>query len=351
MWKKRLIATVTFLAGLYYFLEFVVPATLPWNTTTGVVLSKSPETVTIGQVQKTGGTMITDKTVVTQVPSNGEEPVQAPADTIKAGDVVSITTPAGPTISTISGIVLPGASAHYISVGKLTSKIRTVKLNKDTLIRRVRLGGACEEVKPKALNSSPNCSRSVDWVSVGGSTYLTGMQQGVNDFFLVLISMAWGMGLLSLWLVHSTNIRKKRPEWFLSVIFFAAVFVGVVAGVGFGRKTGWTPMVNDVVFWQILQPVGSSIFSLLTFYLASAAYRSFKAKSNEAVLMMVSALVVMLGQISLHWTLTSAATWILYIINSAAVRGMWFGMMLGGIAVGLRMWLSLERGAFFDREM
>ena len=29
MWKKRLIATVTFLAGLYFFLEFVVPATVP----------------------------------------------------------------------------------------------------------------------------------------------------------------------------------------------------------------------------------------------------------------------------------------------------------------------------------
>jgi len=33
------------------------------------------------------------------------------------------------------------------------------------------------------------------------------------------------------------------------------------------------------------------------------------------------------------------------------VRGMWFGMMVGAIAVGLRFWLSLERGAFFDREL
>jgi hypothetical protein len=114
-----------------------------------------------------------------------------------------------------------------------------------------------------------------------------------------------------------------------------------------------TPLerIYYVVVWDVLRPMGSTIFSLLTFYLASAAYRSFKAKSWESVLMMASAIIVMLGQISLHAWLTSASTWILYIVNTAAVRGMWFGMMLGAIAVGLRMWLSLERGAFFDREL
>jgi hypothetical protein len=49
--------------------------------------------------------------------------------------------------------------------------------------------------------------------------------------------------------------------------------------------------------------------------------------------------------------LPKISQWILYGPSSAAVKGMWFGMMLGAIAVGLRFWLSLERGAFFDREM
>jgi hypothetical protein len=95
--------------------------------------------------------------------------------------------------------------------------------------------------------------------------------------------------------------------------------------------------------------------------MATASYRAFRVKSGEAMLMMVSAFIVMLGQIPIGMWLTHGlpsylqlpvmAQWILYIANSAAVRGMWFGMMVGAIAVGLRFWLSLERGAFFDREL
>jgi len=154
--------------------------------------------------------------------------------------------------------------------------------------------------------------------------------------------------------VHSSNIRKRRTEWSLSVLFFAAVALGVVAGLGFGLPEDsreWTKKLSDIVMFDLLRPLGSTVFSLLAFYLASAAYRSFKAKSREAVLMMVAALTVMLGQLSLHAWLTSASTWILYIVTTGAVRAMEFGLMLSGIAIGLRLWLSLERGAFFDREV
>jgi hypothetical protein len=85
----------------------------------------------------------------------------------------------------------------------------------------------------------------------------------------------------------------------------------------------------------------------------------------DGILMMVSAMIVMLGQIPIGLWLThglqgtsveflqipNIGMWILRNLNSAAVRGLWFGMMLGAIAVGLRFWLSLERGAFFDREL
>jgi hypothetical protein len=217
----------------------------------------------------------------------------------------------------------------------------------------MRSRDAGEQTTPDKLVAG--VGRSADWVEIGPSTYLSGFLTDITDFFIVLGAMAWGMGLLSLWLVHSANIRKRRPEWYVSVIFFVSLIFGLLAGIGLyePKELGWwawTKPINEVVFWNILRPMGSSVFSLLTFFLASAAYRSFKAKSYEGVLMMVSAIIVMLGQVSLNLYMTKASTWILYIINNAAVRGMWFGMMLGAIAIGLRMWLSLERGAFFDRE-
>ncbi len=284
MTKRRFIALVTFLAGLYYFLEFVVPPTIPWQTLRGEVLS------------------VNDTTIVLRV--NGTE--------------------------------------------------RELTIQPNLIAYRERPTGAPERVEIQQL-------RPGDRASVGPTTHLSDWLTGVNNFFIVLGSMAWGMGLISLAMVHSSNIRRRRPEWYGSVLFFIAVAGGMVAGLGYGAQSGWLKEANDVVFNYLLRPMSSTVFSLLAFHMATASYRAFRIKSGEAALMMTSAFIVMLGQIPIGMWLTHGlpsflqlpvmAQWVLYIANSAAVRGMWFGMMVGAIAVGLRFWLSLERGAFFDREL
>jgi len=284
MGRKRFIALVTFLAGLYYFLEFVVPPIVPWQAVRGRVVSVGSGSVAL-----------------------------------KAG-------------------------------GRTT----TVPIRGNTIVYRQRTAGAPERIEAGALKPG-------DRATIGPTTYLSDWMTGVNNFFVVLGAMAWGMGLLSLWMVHSSNIRKRKPEWYGSVLFFVAVIGGAIAGLGYGAQAGWLKRANDIVVDDLLRPMGSTVFSLLAFYMASAAYRAFRVKSKEALLMMISAFVVMLGQIPIGLWLTHSlpqplwlpvmSQWILYIANSAAVRGMWFGMMLGAIAVGLRFWLSLERGAFFDREL
>lgn len=284
MTKRRIIALVTFFAGLYYFLEFVLPPTIPWQTMRGEVIS------------------VTATTLVLRV--NATE--------------------------------------------------RALPITPQTVVFRQRLTGAPERVEPAQL-------RPGDVVAVGPTTYLSDWLTSVNNFFIVLGSMAWGMGLISLALVHSGNIRRRRPEWYGSVLFFVAAAGGAIAGLGYGLQEGWLKQANDIVFNYLLRPMSSTVFSLLAFHMATASYRAFRVRTREALLMMASAFIVMLGQIPIGLWLTRnlpdflwlpvMSQWILYIANSAAVRGMWFGMMVGAIAVGLRFWLSLERGAFFDREL
>jgi hypothetical protein len=348
MWKKRLITAVTFLGGIYFFLEFVIPATIPWQTTSGIVLSvPSDKKVEVGLVSKNASVPITEKTVIKRKTHTGEIEIASPVS-IHPGDMVIIKNLSG---KESIGIVMPQSSQRRLILGDVT-KHKMVEVRDNSLVRRMRSRGSGEVVAATTLKASR--IGSADWVQIGPTTYLSAWYESVNDFFVVLGSLAWGMGLLSLWLVHSGNIRKRRPEWYLSVLFFAAVIVGSVAGAGFGApetSKEWTKRLSDIVLFDLLRPLGSTIFSLLTFYLASAAYRSFKAKSREAVLMMASSIIVILGQLSIHPTLTTTSTWILYIINSASVRALEFGLMLGAIAIGLRLWLSLERGAFFDREV
>ncbi len=95
-------------------------------------------------------------------------------------------------------------------------------------------------------------------------------------------------------------------------------------------------------------PLGSSMFALLAFYIASAAYRSFRLRSVEATMMMIPAVLVILGQIPqgplyIDEQLPAVRLWLMQNISTPAFRAIYFGSAVAGLAMAVRMWLSLEK--------
>ena len=108
------------------------------------------------------------------------------------------------------------------------------------------------------------------------------------------------------------------------------------------------------------------MFSLLAFYIVSAAYRAFRIRSGEALVLMIAAVIVMLTPLPLGIAITNwipehsfwgnfrierIGEWLLMTVNSAALRAIAFGLGIGGLAMSLRIWLSLERGTYFGQEV
>ena len=96
-------------------------------------------------------------------------------------------------------------------------------------------------------------------------------------------------------------------------------------------------------------PLGSAMFALLAFYVATAAYRSFRIRSFEASIMMLAAIVVMLGQIPhgplyISPALPAVRRWLLMNVSTPTFRAIYFGAAVAGLAMAVRMWLSLEKG-------
>jgi hypothetical protein len=89
------------------------------------------------------------------------------------------------------------------------------------------------------------------------------------------------------------------------------------------------------------------MFALLAFYIASAAFRAFRIRSFEAMLLAVAAVLVMLGRVPIGeaiWNgLPKIADWIMNVPNNAAKRAILIGAALGAIATGLKVILGLER--------
>ena len=103
-----------------------------------------------------------------------------------------------------------------------------------------------------------------------------------------------------------------------------------------------------VLFNGFYVPLNSAMFALLGFYIAGAAYRSFRLKSVEAAVLMITAVVVILGQIPfgkmyIHDSLPSVRVWLMENLNTPGNRAMFLGSSVAAIALAMRMWLSLEK--------
>jgi hypothetical protein len=128
----------------------------------------------------------------------------------------------------------------------------------------------------------------------------------------------------------------------------------------------FVPKGYQILFFGFYASLKATVFSILAFYIVSAAYRAFRIKSAEAAFMMFSALLIMFGQMTMMTYLTARIpqdsflgnfrfdniyVWIQMVPGMAAYRAIVLGVGVGYLAISLRMWLSLEKGAYFEQEM
>jgi hypothetical protein len=214
------------------------------------------------------------------------------------------------------------------------------------------------------------------WPAKGdpSENWLTPSQEFVSNATSVVGSFAVGVGVISVLHLHGRNILKQRQGWGNSIV----LIVSFLAMLIFGLMAEYTPAtrifgnttasdVFEFLFEGGFNNLGAAMFSLIAFFIASASYRAFRVRSLESSLLMIAALIVMLGSVSLGVAITQGlpdgdsfvsnfrmeriAQWLMQQINSPAQRGILFGLVTGGLAISLRLWLSLERGAYFDEEL
>jgi hypothetical protein len=161
----------------------------------------------------------------------------------------------------------------------------------------------------------------------------------------IITAFALVLGVRSITFRSIDKIRRKKKDWVYSIFTLLGLVITAVAGLGWGVKAG-TPL--RTIYNNILVPLGATMFSILAYYMASAAYRAFRARTREATLLLIAAFIVMLGKVPLgnaiSGRLPDFADWVLNVPNMAAKRGILFGVALGMIATSLKIILGIERG-------
>jgi hypothetical protein len=166
----------------------------------------------------------------------------------------------------------------------------------------------------------------------------------LQDWYMIVASGAIFLGSANLIHVHSRKMRLKLKNWKYSPVTIIGFFVMIVTGLIYGVEEG-KPF--DFLFMNMVAPMGATMFSLLAFFVASAAFRAFRASNWRATLLLTSAFLVMLGQVpigAMIWSkIPLAKVWLMSIPNTAGQRAVMIGAAMGVVATSLRMIFGIER--------
>ena len=173
-------------------------------------------------------------------------------------------------------------------------------------------------------------------------TSVTKWMQIIGGFALIL-------GITSLFHVHAVKIRRQEAGWGYSLILYGGVAGTILAGlVARGKESvdgamtmfGW-------VYSFLMVPLQGTMFALLAFFIASAAYRSFRARSREAAVLLTAAVIVMMGRVPLGEYLLpisgDLSQWILNVLNASVRRAILIGISLGAVALSFKIIFGIER--------
>jgi hypothetical protein len=184
----------------------------------------------------------------------------------------------------------------------------------------------------------------------------------------IIASFTLLLGIYSLLNHHFHKMKRKVEGWGFSVIVYVGFFAMTIAGFAYGmdNPSPVTETINGVetpvqtympfmwMFSYMFVPMQATMFSVLAFYIASAAYRAFRARTREATVLLITAIIVMLGRVPLGAKMIPAkiqdveflpwlTEWILNNPSMAAQRGIMMGIGLGVIATSLRIIFGIER--------
>ena len=170
---------------------------------------------------------------------------------------------------------------------------------------------------------------------------------------VILVAFGYVLGGANVLRVNIDGITKRQPGWpyklVLVVSLVATLVIGAIEGEGFlnpGMRSKW-------IYDNLYSPMSATMFALLAFYIASAAFRAFRIRTVEAGLLAAAALIVMLGRVPIGNVITgwlpeplrlqTIQEWIMDVPQNASKRAILMGAALGVMATGLRVILGIER--------
>lgn len=188
------------------------------------------------------------------------------------------------------------------------------------------------------------------------NTLIGKISQDIKVWVTIIGGFTLLLGVVSITRVNYTAVVKKERDWIYKLFTLISIFIMIIPALLpaslsplFGRKEG---SIYDWLFVYLDSPMMATMFATLAFYIASAAYRAFRARSAESTILLVTAVAIMLWRIPMGEAFLNLFPgdipeflnkYIMNGANMAVQRGIIIGAALGAASMSLRIILGIER--------
>ncbi|UCD17831.1 MAG: hypothetical protein JSV44_02700 [Candidatus Zixiibacteriota bacterium] len=203
-------------------------------------------------------------------------------------------------------------------------------------------------------------------------TFIGRAQDVVLQWATIVSGFTLVLGVFSIVRVNGRAVARRSQDWFYKLMTVVSVFAMAIPAMlpvsadtrggriifsilpeSWGSLFGTGPnSIYDWLFNYLDSPMMETMFAMLAFYIASAAYRAFRARSADATLLLLTATIVMLWRVPMGEAFLRLFgesvpdylnTFIMNGFNVAVQRGIIIGAALGAASMSLRIMLGIER--------
>lgn len=168
--------------------------------------------------------------------------------------------------------------------------------------------------------------------------------ENILEWWQIIFAFTLFVGVAAFIRTSLGNIRRKRKETPYRMVSLAGLalmpLLAIIGGTKIDSPFLWT-------FENMIAPMQATVFSLLAFFVASASYRGFRARSIPATILLLTALIVLIGRIPVAELISESfpklTFWIQNYPSMSARRAILIGIGLGSMTTALRVILGIER--------
>ncbi len=169
------------------------------------------------------------------------------------------------------------------------------------------------------------------------------MNLAILDYWQIIFAFTLVLGVVSYIKANMTKISRGIDRPYLIVGLLGMISMPIMALI-------WGIKADSPFMWMfenVQAPMASTVFALLAFFVASASFRGFRARSMQASILLGAALIILLSRSNLPipYTehLSEFADWIRNYPSMTARRAILIGIGLGSLTTSMRVILGIER--------